>query len=113
MTALTEEQLADVRELLIVGHRLKADVVVIGATAYRLMMDDADRHTVDIDLAVALDIEEFSLLERALGEQGWTRSERLEHRWTTPRGTRFDLLPAGPQLRRDKRVTWPRSGFVM
>jgi predicted nucleotidyltransferase len=113
MNVLTDTQRADVRDLLAACDAFHAEVVVIGATAYRLLMDDADRHTLDIDLALALDLGDFSALETALVDRGWTRSDRLEHRWTTPQGNRFDLLPAGPELRRRRQITWPKSGFVM
>jgi predicted nucleotidyltransferase len=113
MNPLSESQREDVRDLLALCRSFHADVVVIGAVAYQLLIDDDDRHTRDIDLALALDLDGFGRLETALTRRQWQRSERLEHRWTTPRGNRFDLLPAGPELRRARRVVWPRSQFVM
>jgi predicted nucleotidyltransferase len=78
-----------------------------------LLIDDANRTTLDIDVAVALDLDEFQHLEEALTTLGW-RAERVqEQRWNTPRGNRVDLVPAGPALRKQGKIIWPRSGFVM
>ncbi len=113
MNSLSESQREDVRDLQEVCRSFGADAVIIGATAYRLLIEDADRHTLDIDLALALDVEDFLRFEETLTDKGWARSQRQEQRWTTPRGNRFDLLPAGPALRREGHIVWPRSGFVM
>lgn len=67
----------------------------------------------DVDLAVALDLEDFPRFTRELQTQGWTRDPRKEHRWYGPRGSTVDLLPAGPALRASKRLVWPESELVM
>jgi predicted nucleotidyltransferase len=71
------------------------------------------RHTGDIDFAVALDLNEFAELERRLQADGWIRFANREHRWRSAQGTIMDLLPAGPNLRQAKQVTWPVSQFTL
>ena len=90
-----------------------ADVVVIGATALLLSIGDIGRFTRDVDLTVALDLNEFSQLIQRLLTTGWKQSSKLEHRWVAPRQTIVDLLPAGPALRRSRSVLWPTSQFRM
>jgi predicted nucleotidyltransferase len=113
MNTLSETQREDIRELLEICRQFGVDGVIIGATAYRLLIEDTQRVTLDIDLAVAIDLDLFGRLEEALLSRGWRHSVHQEPRWTTPRDNRFDLLPAGPALRKEGRLVWPRTGFVM
>lgn len=87
--------------------------MIIGAIAYQVHFPREDRHTGDIDFAVALDLDEFAELERRLLADKWIRLANREHRWRSPRGTILDLLPAGPNLRAAKQVIWPASQFRM
>ena len=113
MTLLTESQQDDLRELLEHCRTLHVEAVIIGATAYRLLIEDTTRTTLDIDLALAVEIDEFLQFEEVLKRSRWERSSYHEQRWTTPRGNRFDLLPAGPALQQQGKVVWPRSRFEM
>jgi len=113
MVELTPAQIEDLRELQVFCARLQADLVVIGAVAYQHYFPETDRHTGDIDSAIALDLEEFAELERFLVSANWTRRPALEHRWRSSRGNLLDLLPAGKGLREAKQVTWPNSQFTM
>ena len=113
MPKLTESQITDVRALQDHCRSLAADLVIIGAVAYQVHFPREDRHTGDIDLAVALDLDEFAELERRLLADGWIHFANREHRWRSPRRTILDLLPAGPKLREAKKVTWPASQFTM
>jgi predicted nucleotidyltransferase len=88
-------------------------LAVIGATSLLLHMGDLGRFTRDVDLTVALDLDEFERLTTRLIAIGWTPGPKLEHRWTAPRQTIVDLLPAGPELRRRGSIMWPASQFVM
>lgn len=110
---LSESQRQDVADLLELCRTFNVDAIIIGATAYRLLMEDDQRHTLDIDLALALDVDAFLRFEVALTAMNWQHSSHEEQRWTTARGNRFDLLPAGPRLRKEGRLVWPRTGFVM
>jgi predicted nucleotidyltransferase len=113
VSILSEEQIRDLCDLEAACALHGTVAVIIGAVAYRLFIDDADRATRDIDLAVALDLEEFAALAKDLTKIGWRQAERREHRWRSPRGTFLDLLPAGPSLRAGKRVAWPSSQLSM
>lgn len=113
MPELTESQIADLSALSNHCQALGADLVIIGAIAYQVHFPKEDRHTSDIDFAVALDLDEFAELERRLLADGWIRFANREQRWRSQRGTILDLLPAGPKLREAKQVTWPASQFTM
>ena len=92
---------------------LEPPCVLIGAMSLIVSMDDIGRFTRDVDLTVALDLDEFALLTDRLTAAGWTRVPRLEHRWIAPRKTIVDLLPAGPKLRSAGSIEWPLSHFAM
>ncbi len=113
MTWLLPEQLSALNELQAACKRLGSDVVIIGAAAYRAWFNDPGRYTEDVDVAVAVDLEEFTILAEALTALGWRQEARREHRWYTPTNARIDLLPAGRKLRSAGRIEWPRSGMVM
>ncbi len=113
MVELTEAQIADLHQLQQFCAELKAELVIIGAIAYQYHFPREDRHTADIDSAVALDLDDFAELERRLQTANWTRTANREHRWRSPRGTLLDLIPAGTELRKAKQVTWPESQFTM
>jgi predicted nucleotidyltransferase len=110
---LTSDQITDLAGISQICHELGADLVVIGATSLLLHMGDLGRFTRDVDLTVALDLDEFERLTTRLTAIGWTPAPKLEHRWTAPRQTIVDLLPAGPELRRRGSIMWPASQFVM
>jgi predicted nucleotidyltransferase len=110
---LTPDQIADLAGISQICEELGADLVVIGATSLLIMMGDLGRFTRDVDLTVALDLDEFERLTMRLAAIGWTPSPELEHRWTAPRRTIIDLLPAGAELRRSGSITWPASRFKM
>jgi predicted nucleotidyltransferase len=113
MPELTQSQIADLRALEDHCRSLGADLVIIGAIAYQVHFPREDRHTGDIDFAVALDLDEFAELERRLLADKWIRFANREHRWRSSQGTILDLLPAGPKLREAKQIIWPASEFRM
>jgi len=113
MPELSASQIADLQALHNHCQALGADLVIIGAIAYQLHLPGEDRHTSDIDFAVALDLDEFAKLERRLLVDGWIRFANREHRWRSSQGTLLDLLPAGPKLREAKQIIWPTSQFTM
>jgi len=113
MMPLLPEQVESLRQLQELCRGFGADVVIIGAIAYRVWVDDPQRQTEDLDLAVALDFPEFEALTHALSDLGWRQDARREQRWHSPQGGRLDLLPAGERLRKQGWVEWPRSGMRM
>ena len=112
MNILSLPKIEDLRDLQKICDARRVEVVLIGAMAYRLFIEDAARETRDVDLALALDLEDIAAFRELLGEQGWRRDERREERWRTRRGSWVDLLPAGPRLGQ-KKLIWPESGRVM
>jgi len=113
MIKLNPDQESDLRELAAVCQSMQADLVIIGATAYRLLVTDPYRVTEDVDLAVALDLDAFPDLIRQLDSRGWHQSEKQEQRWRGASGAIIDLVPAGPRLRVQKQLIWPGSGMMM
>jgi predicted nucleotidyltransferase len=113
MSRFSESQLQDLRDLQRAVSGLGAEAVIIGAMAYRVFIEDSRRETFDIDLAVALDLDEFQRLEEDLLALGWSQLKTQEQRWVTPRENRLDLVPAGQSIRKQGKLVWPRSGFVM
>lgn len=113
MIDFTDAQLADLIQLQDISNELKTQLVIIGAMAYRFHFPQIERYTADIDLTVALDLEDFAKLEARLIKCGWEQDKKREHRWRSPRGTPIDLLPAGPKLREAKKLIWPQSQFAM
>jgi predicted nucleotidyltransferase len=109
MTMLLPEQADAFRQVQDVCGRLAAEVVVIGAIAYRVWVDDPSRTTEDVDVVVALDLVDLPRLTDPLIASGWRQDPRREHRWISPSRARIDLLPAGARARRDRYVDWPRA----
>lgn len=108
----TPEQLSDLAQLRTIAERFAADVTIIGATALQCFID-LPRFTNDIDLVVALDLENFTEFVEALRAKGWNQQERNEHRWRGLGGSIVDIIPAGPGLRAAKKIIWPGSQFAM
>lgn len=113
MTVLLPEQAQGLRDLQGICRQLAVDVVLVGAIAYRIWMPDENRLTEDVDAVVGLDLDEFPRLIDRLAVLGWRQDERREHRWHSPGGARFDLLPVGPKARRERRIIWPRAETTM
>lgn len=113
MTWLLPEQISALNELQAACETLGSDAVIIGAAAYRAWFGDPGRYTQDVDVAVAVDMEEFAILDEALNARGWRQDASREHRWHTPANARVDILPVGRKPRSAGRIEWPRSGMVM
>ncbi|SRR5579885_1286627 len=101
---LSPDQIQDLQALDEAARGLSAEVVIIGAIALACF-SQLQRFTSDVDLVVALDLEDFNKLTDAMLRLGWTR-DRREHRWRSARGTLVDLLPAGRKLRAEGIVRW-------
>ena len=68
---LTTEQLADLMRINGICQTMHADLVVIGATAILIQLADLGRLTRDIDLTVALDLDDFRVLSDVLEAAGF------------------------------------------
>lgn len=110
MLELSQQQIDDLIELQRLCAEVNTEPVIIGAIAYQIHFPCEDRHTSDIDAAVALDMDDFEALSKRLAQSGWSRI--YEHRWRSKRGTFLDLIPAGKRLREARQVTWS-NGITM
>lgn len=84
---------------------------LIGASALSHHIALSWRQTQDLDLTIAVDLEDLPASTAKL--VGWTRHPRLEHEWQSPLGVKVDLVPAGPGLLAAGYLKWPMSGFTM
>ncbi|MGH2395844.1 MAG: hypothetical protein ACRDFW_02425 [bacterium] len=92
---------------------LGVDVVVVGAVAYGAWLEDPWRSTSDVDVAVALDLDDLQELKSRLTTAGFERDPQQEHRWYAPNHVPVDFILAGPKLRESKEIRWPETGTVM
>jgi predicted nucleotidyltransferase len=113
LNPFTLEQTEAAKQLKDICDTLHAEIVVIGAMAYLSWIEDPHRHTLDIDVAVAVDLDDYQRLVALLRTSGWEQEPKREHRWTTPEGVRIDIIPAGPALRASNILEWPISGMRM
>jgi predicted nucleotidyltransferase len=113
MNPLSSEQAVAAAQLKRICDMLNADMVVIGAMAYLTWIQDPHRHTLDIDVAVTVDLDDYHRLAAMLRTSGWEQEAKREHRWITPEGVRMDIVPAGPVLRARGVLDWPVSGVRM
>ncbi|HUH03205.1 MAG TPA: nucleotidyl transferase AbiEii/AbiGii toxin family protein [Kofleriaceae bacterium] len=94
----------------LVAHWPEQQIVVIGAAALRWQLGMEWRVTLDIDLTVALEVQDLASLREL---PGWRRDPRHEQRWITDHGQRVDVVPAAARHLRDGMVTWPETGAMM
>lgn len=113
MIQLTPQQAEDLHELQTACESFAVDLVIIGATAYRVFLDDPYRTTEDVDIAIALDLDGWPEFTSDLVKRGWKQRQNLEHRWRGPHGSLVDIIPAGSKLRGQGRLVWPRSEMTM
>jgi predicted nucleotidyltransferase len=113
MVELSPFAIEDLKQLREVCTLLGAECVLIGAVAFQAHFPDEGRHTKDVDVAVALNLESFHLLRKELTSRGWTQRRHREHEWKSARETRLDILLAGPKLQAAKSITWPESEMTM
>jgi predicted nucleotidyltransferase len=112
MIQLLPEQIDALCEIQTLSADAGAEIVIIGAIAYRHWIDN-NRQTDDIDVTVALNLADFERLSEQLLKRGWKRDNKMEHRWYSPKNVRIDILLAGDELRAAGQITWPQSQAVM
>lgn len=113
MNMLSSEQIEALRQMDRICGRLGVEAVIIGAVAYRIWIHDTNRHTYDVDAAVAIELDDFPRLTDQLKAEGWKQNARMEQRWEALEGARIDLIPAGAALRQQGHLVWPVSGMKM
>ncbi len=109
MTALTPAQFRALRTVAETWPNVRASL--IGASALACQMNSYRRLTNDLDLVVAIGVEEADRLARV---PGWRPLPAAgEQAWQSPDGVRIDLLPASPGPLEKGVIHWPRSGTEM
>jgi predicted nucleotidyltransferase len=111
MTAsrFTSDQVEALRDLDALWGR--DSIVLVGASALACSIDMSWRATRDLDISVAISIDDYP---GGLSDlPGWTPHPKLEHEWLSPRGVPIDVFPAGDEHLRAGFITWPKSGFRM
>lgn len=103
--SLTETQIAAILELTQVWPDRK--IVIIGATALGFYFDMQWRKTSDVDLVLAVELDEFP--GPLLTQNGWHQHPQKDHEFESPLGAKLDLLPAGPTLIGAGEIRWPRG----
>jgi predicted nucleotidyltransferase len=86
-------------------------VALIGASALACQIPSYRRETNDLDLVIAIDLEDAGkLVELA----GWRPLPHAgEQAWQSPDGVRVDVVPASERLLAEGVIRWPRSGTEM
>ena len=103
--SLTEAQSTAVRDLTEVWPDRK--IVIIGATALGFYFDMRWRKTSDVDLVLAVELDQFP--GPLLAQNGWRQHPQKDHEFESPLGVKLDLLPAGPTLISAGEIRWPRG----
>jgi predicted nucleotidyltransferase len=93
--------------------------VLIGATVPQIVLDlreagvPGSRETRDVDtVAEVSNWEDFARLRERLVKEGF-RPGRAMHEFLWDDDVRIDLVPFGPALVEDDRLSWPETGAVM
>ena len=88
----------------------EADIAVVGAVALSTHIELSYRRTDDLDLVLALDMEQFpGPLPRMAG---WQQHRSIEHRFYSPEGQEVDVLPVSMEAIERGYIEWP-SGTTM
>lgn len=86
-------------------------LTLIGAAALGCHIPMRWRRTQDIDLVVAVSVEDASQALSALGS--WVQDPRKEHEWWAPNGACVDILPVSADALAHRVLVWPRTGHEM
>ena len=84
---------------------------LVGAAALTYHLPGFHRQTYDLDIAVAISLDELPVSIRKLA--GWNQNPRREQEWRSPEGVIVDIIPVGPDLLEAGYVVWPQSGHRM
>lgn len=105
----TSDQVQALRDLAALWGR--DSIVLVGASALACSIDMNWRETRDLDVSVAISIDEYPGGLRDL--PGWKPHPTLEHEWLSPKNVRIDVIPGGEKHLNDGFIVWPLSGFRM
>lgn len=116
--AITDAEIACLRDLSRVAAELGLPIVAVGAMARQLVFDGPrgltpHRSTTDWDFGVRVDgWESFGRFKDALVTPGSFAPTLVAHKLTHLQGVNIDLVPFGG-LAADGRIRWPESGHAM
>lgn len=85
--------------------------MLVGGVALACQTEFSWRHTIDLDITIAAEVDEAGRVLRAHG--GWAQDDRVEHKWWTPEGVPVDVVPAERALLGAGEVVWARTGARM
>jgi predicted nucleotidyltransferase len=109
VSTLTPQQLSALRDVARAWPGVPA--VLIGAGALACQIASFRRQTNDLDLVVAIGMEDIGRLSDL---RGWKPlPQGGEQSWQSPGRVRIDLLPASQRLLASGVLRWPRSGMEM
>lgn len=91
MKHLSKEQLAVIETLASLWPELQ--LVLIGANGLAFSIDMRWRTTQDLDLVIALELDDFPGRLARLQDY----KQELPHRWQSASGVKIDFLPCGPK----------------
>jgi predicted nucleotidyltransferase len=77
-----------------------SSIALIGATALGLQLEMKWRNSIDLDLAIAVSVDEIDELRLP----GWERVR--QHKWKAPRGVPVDIVPAPPEAVASGMLVW-------
>lgn len=100
--------IADLAEL---HQAFAVDVVLIGAGALMGFIEFDHRITEDLDVVVSVGVAELG--STLGGMTGWRQDPKQEQRWWSPRGLKYDILPAGAGVLTSQEIVWPSTKMVM
>jgi hypothetical protein len=86
-------------------------MAVIGASALAYQLPSYRRETNDLDLVVAISVEDSGRFGEIAGWQPLPQAG--EQAWQSPEAVRIDIVPASRGLLDQGVLRWPRSGMEM
>ncbi|HEU4764902.1 MAG TPA: hypothetical protein VFT93_04545 [Candidatus Eisenbacteria bacterium] len=109
MIRLSESHLGTFRDLAKLGSSV--DLSLIGALALACALPRFRRQTNDVDIMIALPLDEANAALARL--PGWTRAARSDFEWRSASGTLVHAIPLDASSRKQGFLIWPASGRRM
>jgi len=109
MIRLSESHLGTFRDLAKLGSSV--DLSLIGALALACALPRFRRQTNDVDITIALPLDEANAALARL--PGWIRTGRAEYEWRSASGTLVHAIPVDASSRKQGFLVWPSTGRRM
>lgn len=112
VAAAVQKELKDIGVRSVLIGALAPTIQIVGDMAQ--IVAGEIHATKDVDTVISVDSwEEFNKIKQRLKEKGFTdASQDVEHKMVY-RGVEVDLIPFGPGVIKDNRLTWPDSEQIM